>query len=83
MVRIRGLRSLQTSTNNSRLASEWRRRPTSPALAENTDLEINGVIIHTVAAVQVSTVEDPSASCARADVNIGGMVAVTLRGPKR
>jgi hypothetical protein len=33
--------------------------------------------------VQVSTVEDPSASCARADVNIGGMVAVTLRGPKR
>lgn len=51
-------------------------------LAKNTDLEINGIVMDT-AAVQVSTVDDPSASCTLADVNIGGSVEVMLRGPKR
>lgn len=31
--------------------------------------------------LNIHTIEDPSATCARADVNVGGAVEVTLRGP--
>lgn len=31
--------------------------------------------------VDIRAVEDPSAACTRADVNVGGAVQVTLRGP--
>lgn len=32
---------------------------------------------------ELARVEDPDAGCTRADVNVGGRVDVTLRGPAR
>lgn len=51
-------------------------------LADNTVVNSGGVDVDLANATEINTVEDPTAKCTRANVNVGGMLVVTLRGPK-
>lgn len=54
------------------------------ALAESTDIRINGANIELTeeaGVLAINAAEDSTATCTRADVNVGGRVEVTLRGP--
>lgn len=53
-------------------------------LAADTDIVVDGTRIdftEQAGVLFIHIVEDPDASCTRADVNVGGRVEVTLRGP--
>ncbi len=55
-------------------------------MAADTEIVVDGTRIEFTEAAGVLTinlVEDPGATCTRADVNVGGRVEVTLRGPTR
>lgn len=56
------------------------------SLAADAKIVVNGTRIDVTeeAGVQVlHQVEDPNATCTRADVNVGARVEVTLRGPTK
>lgn len=55
-------------------------------LAADTEIVVDGTHIdftEEAGVLFIHVVEDPDASCTRADVNVGGRVEVTLRGPTR
>ena len=55
-------------------------------LAADTEIVVDGTRIdftEQAGVLLIHIVEDPDASCTRADVNVGGRVEVTLRGPTR
>ena len=54
-------------------------------ISENADIRINGTTIEITeeaGVLVINTIEEFAATCSRADVNVGGRVEVTLRGPK-